>query len=261
MKLNLKSLLKDKNVLYVVLFIAITNLFAYLMLREFDAIVFFLVVGFLSSYFSKNMIIIMLIAILSTNFLIGTKLLGKAVKEGMTSNDDNDKKNGNGNGTDITGNGNGTDANGTDANGNGNANGNGKDATTNDKVVPVPATAVKKPSDQLKDKKSEKFTTLSPASVNEGEDADLDSKVDYASTLEAAYDNLDKLLGSDAIRTMTEDTQRLAEKQKLLMGNIKQLQPMMQTASKMLDGLNIGQMGDMLTGLESKFAKFTGSAK
>ena len=93
MKLNLKSLLKDKNVLYVVLFIAITNLFAYLMRREFDAIVFFLVVGFLSSYFSKNMIIIMLIAILSTNFLIGTKLLGKAVKEGMTSNDDNDKKN------------------------------------------------------------------------------------------------------------------------------------------------------------------------
>lgn len=255
MKLNLKSLLKDKNVLYVVLFIAITNLFAYLMLREFDAIVFFLVVGFLSSYFSKNMIIIMLIAILSTNFLIGTKLLGKAVKEGMTSKDDNanDKKTANGNGN---GNANG--------NGNGNANGNGTsktDLTKNDKVVPVPATEVKKPSDQLKDKKSEKFTTLSPASVNEGEDADLDSKVDYASTLEAAYDNLDKLLGSDAIRTMTEDTQRLAEKQKLLMGNIKQLQPMMQTASKMLDGLNIGQMGDMLTGLESKFAKFTGSAK
>jgi uncharacterized membrane protein YcgQ (UPF0703/DUF1980 family) len=238
MKLNLKSLLKDKNVLYVVLFIAITNLFAYLMLREFDAIIFFLVVGFLSSYFSKNMIIIMLIAILSTNFLIGTKLLGKAVKEGMATKDNlkdskdeadkDDKKN--------------------------------TSSTTSVTATPVAESVVKKPSDTIKNKKSsEKFTTLSPASVHEGED--VDHKVDYASTLEAAYDNLDKLLGSDAIRTMTEDTQRLAEKQKLLMGNIKQLQPMMQTASKMLDGLNVGQMGDMLTGLESKFAKFTGSAK
>jgi hypothetical protein len=208
------------------------------MLREFDAIIFFLVVGFLSSYFSKNMIIIMLIAILSTNFLIGTKLLGKAVKEGMATKDNlkdskdeadkDDKKN--------------------------------TSSTTSVTATPVAESVVKKPSDAIKNKKSsEKFTTLSPASVHEGED--VDHKVDYASTLEAAYDNLDKLLGSDAIRTMTEDTQRLAEKQKLLMGNIKQLQPMMQTASKMLDGLNVGQMGDMLTGLESKFAKFTGSAK
>ena len=75
MKLNLKSLLKDKNVLYIVLFIAVANLFGFLMLRQFDAIILFLLVGFLSTYFSKNMIIILLVAILSTNFLIGTKLI------------------------------------------------------------------------------------------------------------------------------------------------------------------------------------------
>jgi hypothetical protein len=244
MKLNLKLLLKDKNVLYIVLFIAISNLFAYLMFREFDAIIFFLLVGIISSYFSKNMIVIMLIAILSTNFLIGTKLLGKAVKEGMTtSTNDKDKKNDMKTTTDTSK----------------MTTGNNVNMSSKTMPIPVPASAAKKPSDQLKDKKSEKFTTLSPASVHEGED--IEHKVDYASTLEAAYDNLDKLLGSDAIRTMTADTQRLAEKQKLLMGNIKQLEPMMQTASKMLDGLNVGQMGDMLTGLESKFAKFTGSSK
>ena len=44
----------------------------------------------------------------------------------------------------------------------------------------------------------------------------------------------------------------------MLMGNIKQLQPMMQNAGKMLDGLNVGQMGDMLTNLENKFKKFAG---
>jgi hypothetical protein len=94
------------------------------------------------------------------------------------------------------------------------------------------------------------------ASIHEGDDSD--HKVDYASTLESAYDNLDKLLGSEAIRTMTQDTQRLAEKQQVLMGNIKQLEPMMQNAGKMLDNLNVGQMGDMLTNLENKFKKFAG---
>jgi hypothetical protein len=215
-------LLKDKNVLYVVFFIAIINLFAYLLLRQFEAVIFFLVIGFLSSYFSKNMIVIMLVAILSTNFLIGTKLIGRAVKEGMSDKKSTKKPS--------------TATKALDA---------GIDA--------VAETVVKANKTKTKDS----FVTLSPASVHEGEQS-TDHKVDYASTLESAYDNLDKLLGSDAIRTMTEDTQRLAEKQQILMGNIKQLQPMMQTAGKMLDGLNVGQMGDMLTGLEEKFKKFTG---
>ena len=83
-------------------------------------------------------------------------------------------------------------------------------------------------------------------------------KVDYASTLESAYDNLDKLLGSDAIRSMTEDTQRLAEKQKSLMGNIQKLEPMMNKAGDMLQGLDLGKMGDMLKGLEGKMGMFGG---
>jgi len=239
MKLNLKlnSLLKDKNVLYVTLFIAVANLFGFLMLRQMDAIVFFLIVGFLTSYFSKNMIIIMLVAILSTNFLIGTKLLGKAIKEGLDNPEkkEEDKK---------------VDDKKVD------------DKKVEDKKDEQTTPVCYDPNDKTKvitcPVKNNKlgFTTLSPASIHEGEDSD--HKVDYASTLESAYDNLDKLLGSEAIRTMTQDTQRLAEKQQVLMGNIKQLQPMMQNAGKMLDGLNVGQMGDMLTNLENKFKKFAG---
>ena len=252
MKLNLKlnSLLKDKNVLYVTLFIAIANLFGFLMLRQMDAIVFFLIVGFLTSYFSKNMIIIMLVAILSTNFLIGTKLLGTAIKEGFKTGD--------------------PDATATMSAPAATATVSAALAAPVSAALAAPApapahapAASDKKDDKCYDPKGteikcpEKFTTLSPASIHEGED--VDHKVDYASTLESAYDNLDKLLGSEAIRTMTQDTQRLAEKQQVLMGNIKQLQPMMQNAGKMLDGLNMGQMGDMLTNLENKFKKFAGA--
>jgi hypothetical protein len=57
---------------------------------------------------------------------------------------------------------------------------------------------------------------------------------------------------------MTEDTQRLAEKQKSLMGNIQKLEPMMNKAGDMLQGLDIGKMGDMLKGLEGKLGMFGG---
>ena len=82
MKFDLQSLLKDKNVLYITLFIAISNMFAYLMFRQFDAIIFFVIIALFASYFSKNMIIIMLAAILSTNLAISIKMIGK-VKEGF----------------------------------------------------------------------------------------------------------------------------------------------------------------------------------
>ena len=73
--------------------------------------------------------------------------------------------------------------------------------------------------------------------------------------MEAAYDNLDKFLGSDAVRNMSEDTQRLAEKQKKLMENIKTLEPMMQKAGKMLEGLDSTKIGGMIEGLQGKMKK------
>ena len=38
MKLNVKSLLKDKNVLYVIVFIAAINLFGFLMIQDINAV-------------------------------------------------------------------------------------------------------------------------------------------------------------------------------------------------------------------------------
>lgn len=230
----LKSLLKDKYVLYIVLFFAVTNLFGYLMMRNFDAVMFFLVVGFLSSYFSKNMIIVLLIAILSTNFLVGTKLFGKKIYEGMTA-----------------------------------MKAKSSDAKETDAKASTKKAATKKAVDKKAKKTKEHMDTLSPASINDNED-DFDDneeitgakpKVNFASTLESAYDNLDKLLSSDAINKMTSDTQRLAEKQKVLMGNIDKLGPMMNNAQNLLQGLDVNKMGSMIENMQAKMASFTGNGK
>ena len=222
MKLNLNSLLKDKNVLYVVLFLAITNIFGYLMLRNFDAIVLFFVVGFLSTYFSKNMIIIMIIAMISTNLLIGSKLLG-SYKEGMSTN-------------------------------------NAVSTRSTSNAISSSGSMKKKT------KVIDNMATLSPSNIDGSDDDTTDEiqgpkpKINYASTLESAYDNLDKLLSSDSINKMTADTQRLAEKQQLLMGNIEKLVPFIGKAENLLKGMNSDKMGGMLEKMQEQMSNLAKKA-
>jgi hypothetical protein len=86
MKFNVKSLLKDKTVLYVVLFFAITNFFGYILLKNYDAVMFMVLVGLITSYFSKNMIVILLSSIILTTFLTTTS----TIKEGLVEGKDED---------------------------------------------------------------------------------------------------------------------------------------------------------------------------
>lgn len=87
MKLNMKSLLKDKNVLRIVALLSVFNLLGYLMMQNLDAVAFFIIIGFLTTYFSKNMIIVLLVAMVATNFLVMSRSKGENIIEGMTDGD------------------------------------------------------------------------------------------------------------------------------------------------------------------------------
>jgi hypothetical protein len=64
-------------------------------------------------------------------------------------------------------------------------------------------------------------------------------EIDYATTISEAYDNLDKLIGKDGVKNMAEHTADLAEKQKQLMKNLENMQPIMMQAGEMLKNLNL----------------------
>ena len=198
MKFNINSLLKDKNVLYIVLFLAVTNFIGYFLVRDFDAVIFFLIVGFLTTYFSKNMIVVMLVAMLSTNFLIGSRKLGGKIQEGMAS----------------------------------------KLATKKDKKI------------KKAGKENLDVPASAPAELDEEEAGDKNPRIDYAATLEQAYDNLNNVLGSDSMAKMGDDTQNLISQQQKLMESIKGMEPMMDKAEGMLNKL--GGMGIDIEGLVSK---------
>jgi hypothetical protein len=52
------------------------------------------------------------------------------------------------------------------------------------------------------------------------------SKIDYASTIEDAYDDLNKILGSDGIKRLTNDTQGLMKQQMELAKSMESMKPL-----------------------------------
>lgn len=78
---KLKSLLQNKFVLYVLVLAALLDILMLANGKDFNSVIVFVIVGFLTSFFSKNMIVILLTALLFTHAL---KYVNRLVrKEGM----------------------------------------------------------------------------------------------------------------------------------------------------------------------------------
>ena len=240
----MSSLLKSRNTLYIVLFFSVANLFSYLMMKQLDAVAFFFISGFITSYFSKNMIIVMLTSMISTFFLVQIKILGTNVQEGMVGAE---KKDGEDKAEEVKEEDTHVDVMPTKTS---KTTTTPPDAiTTSDKPISKEGRATLTASKQETKGAAEKFTQkLNPARYNDGdaEESRHKPKIDYAATLESAYDNLDKLLSSDAIRNMASDTGRLAEKQQLLMGNIEKMTPIMEKAGSLLGNFDMSAITKLM---------------
>ena len=206
MKMN--ALLTDKKVLYVMVFITLFTILGYLLSKDFNAIIFFLLVGFLTTYFSKNMIIILLIPLLSTNLLVAMNQTPQFIREGLKNN---------------------------------------KEGVALLKKKTTSGNKKNKKKDEEDEEDEEDTETevvevqnSSPgldkilAGKEKGSDVTLDIEIDNAKTLEQAYDNIDNILGKKGVQNMSQDTTKLIEKQKVLMNNIKQMGPMVNSAKEML---------------------------
>ena len=83
MKLMLKKLLQNKYFLYGVSIVALGNVLGYLAQEHYNSLTFFLATGLLASYFSKNMAVVLLVAILATALFTSQKFIeGFKGKEG-----------------------------------------------------------------------------------------------------------------------------------------------------------------------------------
>ena len=90
----------------------------------------------------------------------------------------------------------------------------------------------------------ESMTSLNPAPNN---------RIDYASTVEDAYDDLNKIIGGDGIKRLTNDTQKLMQQQVALADAMKNMTPLMSQAKELLQGFDLKN----LDGLASMAKQFT----
>ena len=199
---KMDNLLNDKNVLYTVCVIAILNLLGYLMVKNVEAVIFFLIIGFLTTYFSKNMIIVLIITIISTSIFASTRttyVQDSVTKEGMSTqrSASKDKL---------------------------------KDKLK-EKVEEKSETNTKSP--PVVEDSEAKVSTISSKTKN---------RVDYAGTLEEAYSNLQKHVGEGGIEGLTAQTSTLLSQQKELMDNISGMQPFLTTAQSFMENLDMSSL-------------------
>ena len=173
------NLLHNKYVLYLMLFFAITNVVGYLTIGDYKALGMFISLAVITSYFTKNFIIIFGLAIFGANILLANNVV-----EGFR---------------------------------------------------------------KIKKKKKEE---------EEDEDEEGGERIDYAATKDAAYNNLEKMLGPRGDKGLTADASKLMGQQEKMMENLETFAPLLTKAEKMMgqfSGLS-GSLGNV-DGLLGKLAE------
>ena len=251
---------QNKFVLYGSLFIVLLSILRHLANRNVNAVILMALIGLVMSYFSKNMIIVLLTAFASVFLLemVGSRgaMEGMETKKGAENNGDDDDKE-----ADEKDDVKKPDAKKDDA-----KKPAAKKADTKEKMETV--------NTEKGGKKNTKqgMTKLSPASYD-GKDGDddredtgsggpkgsSDNRIDYASTLEQAYDNIENIIGEDGVRGLTDQTKSLMNQQKQLMDNMKDMGPLLKSAEgfmkQVTGGGGIGGITEMLKGFATPGGK------
>ena len=184
----LDNLMKDVKVLYIITFLAVANIISYLYLGKFDSIVFFIVTGFLLSFFTKNMSYILLLSTLLTNLFYASNIQNRQI-EGLENKEKKTNKK-------------------------------VKDAT-GELDIDINVTTDKAPLDDNEEKDVDD-EPLGLTSVDASK-----AKIDKKATLEDAYDNLDSLLDDEEMDRLTRKTDALAKHQEKVAKLAENMAPMM----------------------------------
>jgi hypothetical protein len=280
------KLVTNKYFLYFIVFLAASNVLGYIVTNKINAVIFFALVAFLMSNFSKNMTVVLIVSIVATNLLMANKSMReglenatissslteeqkasakdsvKAKSETIDTDTDTDKlssvdhKLGAGLSA-LKKSGNSEEAKAKLDSKKASLTEDTEEAFEDMEYKPV----VDQNNRDLNKRKTEtetfKANSSSKKNVNGFHNKKGNSsfsnaapvngaaRIDYATTLENAYTNLDNILGSDGINKLTDDTQKLMSQQQKLFDTMSNMIPMIDTAKGMMDSLDMGQLNGL----------------
>ena len=261
------KLLTNKYFLYFMVFLAATNVLGYLVTNKLNAVIFFALVSLLTYQFSKNMAVILLIAIIATNFMMSNKMMREGMDNATTTP----------NSTTTTSPNTATTPSTSTSTPIASALEN-VDAKDPEIAQNIPIVQKSANMDALKEKKQNIVANLSDNANIDMNNPDLNAqpsdpaapegfnsanfkkgktsehfgpRLDYAATIEQSYQNLDSLLGSDSIKQLTGDTQKLMQQQQNLFNTMNQMVPVLEGAQNMLKGFDMSSLTNSLKGMST----------
>ncbi len=223
---SISKILTNKYFLYFIVFLSLTNILGYMMMRKFNAVFLFILIGFIISRFSKNMTVVLLVPLILINFLMS----GTMIQEGLDNMDTTTKER--------------KDVKVTVTDGSGNV----------VKETDIDIENAKNKIKEIQDKKTEVKTNIQEKADEKKipENFEVGSKgrkgasrIDYGTTIENAYDDLNKIIGGDGIKKLTNDTQKLMKQQMQLAEAMNNMGPLLQNAKDMLKGFDMSQLGNV----------------
>jgi hypothetical protein len=227
--MKFNSLLTNKLVLKVVSLLSVITVFGYLLTNNLNALIYFICLGIAIYFFNKNMVIVLGVPVILVNLYVYLYSIKEGLENSETSAIKSTKK---------------PEPEFMDG-----------DATINSSI------------DSSEPKEEETNEAFKASSKSKNKKGDKYS-IDYASTVEEAYDNLNNVIGGEGIQQLTQDTQKLmnqqlklAEAMKSMTPLIENMGPLMNQAKGLMEGMGgkeqLGSIMEMANKFKSSVAKPT----
>jgi len=239
-KLLNNKLLNNKITLFIVTALALFSLYIHITKSNFSAVLLFFLTAALVYSFTKNMILVLgasfivtTIASMSKN-LFGLK---EGFKEGADGADGAEDKEGKSTGKETK---KATEESTTaeDAIVN-KMKTNDTDTDTDTDATPTKTTNKKNANDTFGNQK------LAPALFNTPSKKNVEQQLGKATEVEQAYDNLEKIMGSEKINSISTDTKDLIKQQNELIKQLKTMTPALNSAMSSLGNLDLNKLTGM----------------
>lgn len=223
----LVNLSTNKYVLYGVAFLSLFSLIRHVMMGHFNLAILFILIGYITHFFSRNMVVVLLVPLLLVTLSTYTGIMQEGFDTLADQSTDNKLSSEAGNPKE--GDNSLVAAKDVDAE--------GKMEIPDPPIMPgtmhPDIVAGKAPSDEAFEvgrKKGGQTSIAQPA------------RIDYGSTIEKAYDDLNNVLGSEGIQRLTQDTQKLMKQQMELANAMKGMTPLLDQAQSMMKSLNMDKL-------------------
>ncbi len=231
------KLLNNKIILFIVSALALFSLYMHITKSNFSAVLLFFLTAALVYSFTKNMILVLGASFIVTTIASMSKNLF-GLKEGFKEGKDDGEGEGEGEGESTA-----KEAaivkkmKKTET-----------DATTDADADADTEQTTDKPNNK-KHKKQSNFDNqrLAPALFNTPSKKSVEQQLGKATEVEQAYDNLEKIMGTEKINSISTDTKDLIKQQNELIKQLKTMTPALNSAMSSLGNLDLNKLTGMFS--------------